>query len=109
MRKVLALGLIGAGFVAGCMSAEDAQYMAANMRASELNDIKWTCHNDYGFDYDTTEYKQCIQTLDQQLQAQKAENLRNLGKIYTPPPAPVYVPQAPVVIGSTTCWGTVCY
>lgn len=109
MRTKLVISLISAGFVAGCMSAEDAQSFVADMRASELNDIKWTCYNDYGFDYDTTEYKQCVQALDQQIQAQKAENLRNLGKIYTPPPAPVYVPQAPVVIGNTTCLGTVCY
>ena len=105
MRNVLVLGLVCIVVLSGCADPETIRENQRQARLNELNQYRATCTNDYGFERDTTEHRQCVQNLDQAAQAERQRRFQSamtgmsnaVGNIAPKPMQPVIVNPAPVI------------
>ena len=66
MRKVLVLGVVGFGFLVGCLSPDERKEQAAQRAANQLTTYRFLCQNDYGIKDNTPAMSACMQDMDKE-------------------------------------------
>jgi|TARA_B110000259_G_C13720535_1_gene284246 hypothetical protein len=66
MRKVLVLGVVGFGFLVGCLSPDERKAQAAQRAANQLATFRFLCLNDYGMKDNTPAMSACMQDMDKE-------------------------------------------
>ncbi len=66
MRTVLVLGVVGFGFLVGCLSPDERKAQAAQQEADQLDTFRFLCQNDYGIKDNTPAMSACMQDMDEE-------------------------------------------
>ena len=66
MRTVLVLGVVGFGFLVGCLSTDERKAQAAQQGADQLATFRFLCQNDYGIKDNTPAMSACMQDMDKE-------------------------------------------
>jgi len=66
MRKVLVLGVVGFGFLVGCLSPDERKAQVAQQGADQLSTFRFLCQNDYGIKDNTPAMSACMQDMDKE-------------------------------------------
>ena len=66
MRTVLVLGVVGFGFLVGCLSPDERKAKVAQQGADQLATFRFLCQNDYGIKDNTPAMSACMQDMDKE-------------------------------------------
>ena len=66
MRTVLVLGVVGFGFLVGCLSPDEKKAQATQQEADQLDTFRFLCQNDYGIKDNTPAMSACMQDMEKE-------------------------------------------
>ena len=81
MRKVLVLGVVGFGFLVGCLSPDERKEQAAQRAANQLATYRFLCQNDYGIKDNTPAMSSCMQDMDKEASRRARDAHQSMIKI----------------------------